>query len=110
MAKSQDESPKVAVERMKPTLYLNEKDLSEIKKCEVGKEYEFICKAKMISKSEDSKDSPMSEGSIPKGKKKIISGRFEIAKMDLMKGHTPDINENDYSEKTIKAMEAKANE
>jgi len=95
----------VAVERIKPSLYLTEKDLSEVKNWQVGKEYDLILHVKMTSQSEDT-DSPYTGKNT---KKPIVSGRFDVLSTDAPAGAKA-IDESEYTDKKLKVLEQKSKE
>lgn len=95
----------VAVERMKPSLYLTEKDLSDVKSWQVGKEYDLILHVKMTSQSEDT-DNPLTGKNT---KKPIVSGRFDVLSVDAPAGAKA-IDESEYTDQKLKMLEEKSKE
>jgi len=96
----------VAVERIKPTLYLTEKDLAKIKSMKVNQGYDFIIHAKMTSMSIGDE---MHEMTKAKSKKPMTSGRFEIVSIEAPEG-PKNINEEDFTDKKLKRLEQKSQE
>jgi len=87
----------VAVERIKPTLYLTEKDCPDIKKMKVGKGYDFIIHATMMPTTLDKESKP------PR------SGRFEIIAIESPNPNQQ-VSEDDFTDKKLKMLEEKSKE
>ena len=92
-----------AIERIKPTLYLTEKDCPKIKGMKVNQGYDFIIHANMKSLSIGD------EMGNSKSKKPLHSGRFEIVSVEAPEA-TQKLNEEEFDAKKIKVLEQKAKE
>lgn len=95
--------PESVSSAFKPTLYLNEKELPEIKDWKPGQEYDLILRAKMVQHSANT-ESPI-DGK--KTKNLVHSARFEVLSVESPKGNEP-INEEDFTSQKISALERKA--
>jgi len=93
------------IDRIKPTLFLTEKDCPEIKNMEAGQEYDFIIHAKMTSSTNDLKH-PDTGHTL---KKPIVSGRFEILSIESP-GEVEPLNEEDFTQQKLRRLEEKAKE
>lgn len=93
----------VAVTRIKPSLYLTEKDLTKIKEMKVNQGYDFIIHATMKSKTEGD------EMQKSKSKKPLYSGRFELVSIEAPEG-TKEIKEEDFTDQKLKVLEQKSKE
>lgn len=92
----------ISVERMKPSLCLNEKDLPEVKSWKAGKEYDLILHVKMTNQSTDT-------DMMGKSKKSMSSGRFDVLSVEAPAG-TKEIDESEYTDQKLKRLEEKSQE
>jgi len=74
---------KIELPQMKPSLYVNEKDLPDIKDWKVGSEYSLKVKVKMRRLAKDDEN--------PK-KKVMATASFDVLSMESIKEQEPDKN------------------
>jgi len=91
------------IDRIKPSLFLNEKDCPDIKKMRAGQEYDFIIHAKMTSDSRDTKHPETGKNL----RKPMVSGRFEILSIESP-GDT--LDDSDFTGLPIERMKQKSQE
>jgi len=100
-----DKVSEVKVERMKPSLFLNEKELPNIKKWQAGKEYDLIIRVKMTRLSSEIESLELGKTL----KKPTTSATFEVLSVDAP-GGTKALNESDFEDNKLRRLAQKANE
>ena len=93
------------IDHLKPTLFLSEKDLPEIKSWKTGKEYDLILHVKQTNSSEDIKHPETGKNM----KKPLVTARFEVLSAEAPAG-TQYLNENDYTDQKLKRLQEKSQE
>jgi hypothetical protein len=86
------------IEKMPPSVYVDEKQLPAIRDWKVGETYDMLIKAKMVGSNVDMEGGMIMESADMKkkmSKKPMMSARFHIIDMEPMKDEMAEYDEED---------------